>query len=726
MNQFKSLIFLLLLLFVASCSERHAVEYVPFKKAATDRWGFIAADGTIKMEGRYDLLPSAVVNDRYNVQNADGDWMLYSFSAGKPVCNRTFRMIGYFWEDATMAVEGDRLEIINKSGKVISVLSPAVIEAHNFSEKLALVRFRDGSYGYVDPKGHFTSYRFDYASDFSDGVAVAANYDVRGFLKYTAIDKSGKIVAILRVKENRILEHYHDGLLLYKDASSNQYTALDKKGNFVKLTDVQLENIRDHSSRPFLIATVGNRFAAFIYDDYMNETLVQKFIVSEDMKAQSSPIPTGLSSVGNVAFASFNVAGQDGNSALLKLKIRSGNGNWIRVGIRYKSGYDTDFTIRDLAADDKGYYQVNLKGLHPDATYQVRAFAISEKNLSESELAFRTDSKVILEQPGTLPDVISSRQKFSIAELKIVGPINGTDVGLIHEMAGFANYGSTLLYTSGILAKLDLSEADIKAGGKGVNHENHYWYTEDNTVSRIFGDYSKALRKIILPASMTKCVGGAFCDTNVDSIGVPSSNPYYTSVDGVLFNKNKTKLVAFPPRKAFDTYTIPNTVKELDDFSFACVNRVKNLIIPNSVTTLRDEAFCNFQKEGTFSGELTLPASITHIQIQPFYGSWLKKIKVSASVPFLIYGFFQHCRNLESVTLGPSIKEIGEKAFLNCISLKEVHCLSPVPPKVSDSEIYPVFQDVDRSKCVIYVPKGSLRAYKSAAVWSTFAHIEED
>ena len=79
----------------------------------------------------------------------------------------------------------------------------------------------------------------------------------------------------------------------------------------------------------------------------------------------------------------FNVAGQDGNSALLKLKIRPGNGNWIRVGIRYKSGYDTDFTIRDLAADDKGYYQVNLKGLHPDATYQVRAFAISEKNLSE-------------------------------------------------------------------------------------------------------------------------------------------------------------------------------------------------------------------------------------------------------------------------------------------------------------------------------------------------------
>jgi hypothetical protein len=81
---------------------------------------------------------------------------------------------------------------------------------------------------------------------------------------------------------------------------------------------------------------------------------------------------------------------------------------------------------------------------------------------------------------------------------------------------------------------------------------------------------------------------------------------------------------------------------------------------------------------------------------------------------------------LESVTLGPSIKEIGEKAFLNCVSLKEVHCLSPVPPKVSDSEIYPVFQDVDKSKCVIYVPKGSLRAYKSAAVWSTFAHIEED
>ena len=54
------------------------------------------------------------------------------FLGGKAGVQSHFRMIGYFWEDATMAVEGDRLEIINKSGKAISVLSPAVIEAHNF------------------------------------------------------------------------------------------------------------------------------------------------------------------------------------------------------------------------------------------------------------------------------------------------------------------------------------------------------------------------------------------------------------------------------------------------------------------------------------------------------------------------------------------------------------------------------------------------------------------
>ena len=57
MNQFKSLIFRFSCFLWPRVHGRHAVEYVPFKKAATDRYlGFIMADGTIKMEAVADLL----------------------------------------------------------------------------------------------------------------------------------------------------------------------------------------------------------------------------------------------------------------------------------------------------------------------------------------------------------------------------------------------------------------------------------------------------------------------------------------------------------------------------------------------------------------------------------------------------------------------------------------------------------------------------------------------
>ena len=63
-------------------------------------------------------------------------------------------------------------------------------------------------------------------------VAVAANYDVRGFWKYTAIDKSGKIVAI-RVKENRSLSIITTVCCFIRMLPAINIVALDKKGNFV-------------------------------------------------------------------------------------------------------------------------------------------------------------------------------------------------------------------------------------------------------------------------------------------------------------------------------------------------------------------------------------------------------------------------------------------------------------------------------------------------------------
>ena len=70
-----------------------------------------------------------------------------------------------------------------------------------------------------------------------------------------------------------------------------------------------------------------------------------------------------------------------------------------------------------------------------------------------------------LEEAGTLPDKIGSSRWYDITNLKIVGEINGTDLGMIRLMAGFSG--------SGNLSVLDLSEAKIVGGGD--DYYNHYY-----------------------------------------------------------------------------------------------------------------------------------------------------------------------------------------------------------------------------------------------------------
>lgn len=70
-----------------------------------------------------------------------------------------------------------------------------------------------------------------------------------------------------------------------------------------------------------------------------------------------------------------------------------------------------------------------------------------------------------LDEAGTLPNKIGSTKKFQITNLKIIGEINGTDLQMIHEMAGNDGTDMWNSSTNGMLSVLDLSDAKIVKGG---------------------------------------------------------------------------------------------------------------------------------------------------------------------------------------------------------------------------------------------------------------------
>lgn len=122
---------------------------------------------------------------------------------------------------------------------------------------------------------------------------------------------------------------------------------------------------------------------------------------------------------------------------------------------------------------------------------------------------------------------------------------------------------------------------------------------------RVFADCS-SLSAITIPATVTSIGDDVFMnDPSLQSILVDSGSANFTSVDGVLFSKDMTTLLAYPNGKAAVSYTVPSGVTTLGYDSFAYSNTLVSVNIADSVTTLAQGVFyyCSALKNVYFRGE---------------------------------------------------------------------------------------------------------------------------
>ncbi len=240
------------------------------------------------------------------------------------------------------------------------------------------------------------------------------------------------------------------------------------------------------------------------------------------------------------------------------------------------------------------------------------------------------------------------------------------------------------------------------------------------------GDYAfefcTGLTSVSLPDSVTNIGYGAFlwC-SSLAMITVDTSNPAYSSVDGVLFNKGQTTLITYPGGSAGD-YTIPPGVRGIGDqafydcpglasvtipgsvttiglAAFAYCSSLTRLMIPNTVTNIGDDAFdgCSGLTDVTMPGGLitigdymflgcnsltniTIPGSVTSIGTAAFDGcTSLASVAIPTSVTNIGSAAFQYCAKLESVLIPSSVASIGDYAFSGCASLVSVFFSGDAP-----------------------------------------------
>lgn len=92
---------------------------------------------------------------------------------------------------------------------------------------------------------------------------------------------------------------------------------------------------------------------------------------------------------------------------------------------------------------------------------------------------------------------------------------------------------------------------------------------------------------------------------HIEAFEVHPENRFYTSIDGVLFNKDKTMLVRFPMGKKLEEYIVPDTVKEYGKTAFVKCN-IDHLVLNDGVERLPSFDSAHIKK-------ITMPQSVTQI-----------------------------------------------------------------------------------------------------------------
>lgn len=111
--------------------------------------------------------------------------------------------------------------------------------------------------------------------------------------------------------------------------------------------------------------------------------------------------------------------------------------------------------------------------------------------------------------------------------------------------------------------------------------------------SRVFYGCSK-LPMLSIPASVEFIdYGIAQGCSSMTKIEVAEDNEYYCSVDGVLFSKDMTELLAYPAAKTGSTYTVPDTVVDIYPYAFAYCKNLTSVTIPASVVKSGEDLFNN-------------------------------------------------------------------------------------------------------------------------------------
>ena len=388
-------------------------------------------------------------------------------------------------------------------------------------------------------------------------------------------------------------------------------------------------------------------------------------------------IPAGVTAIGSGPFGFC--------AELTAIQVESGNTEYVSVdGVLYSADGKTLIQFPGGFAD--GYsIPKGVTAIGPEA-FSGSSF-LTEMDIPESVTVIADgafDGCTALTRI-TLPDGLTEiapftfESCFALSHIRIPEGVTAIGEGAFSNCTGLISVklpgsvgtiGKNAFYYCSKLDQIELPEGVNVIGEGAFSHcDTLKTASLPNTLTAIgpFAfDGCFGLTEIRIPAGTVSIGEGALGNCkSLTAIAVEEDNPAFVSVDGVLFSRDKTRLIQCPGGFS-GAYSIPEGVTVVGPYAFYECRGITGLKLPEGLTTIGESAFNCCGK----LPEVILPDGVTEIGDCAFsYCVRLTSVKIPDTVQTIGKYAFSYCVDLPAITLPDGLRTIAEGLFSNCWKL---------------------------------------------------------
>ncbi|MBE6641630.1 MAG: hypothetical protein E7619_08585, partial [Ruminococcaceae bacterium] len=414
-------------------------------------------------------------------------------------------------------------------------------------------------------------------------------------------------------------------------------------------------------------------------------TTVGDYAIHECSKLMNVDLPDSLKSIGNYAFSSCD--------ALVGVTVRNTSATF---GAGVFSGNASGFTIygqsgstAETYANANGYNFSNI-GAITFGTCGATGSNLIWILYSNGELKiygtgamadYSEKAAPWYSYAGSITKLNIESGVTSIGDYAFFGCTGVVDVTLPASVTSIGDYAFGSL-SNLIRVKLSANVATVEPHAfRGCTALREYVVDESNAsfcdVDGVL--YSKDKTKLIaypaakgdtvftVPATVTDMDAYAFykCKT-INTFAVEEGNTAFVAEDGVLYSKDMKKLIAYPPARNAAEYAVSTETTDIGRYAFYEAVRLEMIELPAGLKTIGQYAFARC---GMLQG-ISIPEGVTSIGDNAFNTCrYLASVKLPASLAELGKAAFYYCPALSVIEIPAGVTTVGASTFVRCEAL---------------------------------------------------------